>query len=98
MKDDLPGAAAETKTGSSFHIPSSSFALPSAFILHPRSSGPVARELPRDAPAARAAGERPLQRSALHFLPHCPVPGRGGRIEVVQPHGHDAQIIVLVEG
>src|SRR5687767_14810998 len=83
---------------SSFILPRSSFALLSAFILHPRSPRPVARELPGDAAAARAARERPLQGRALHLFARHPVPARARRLEVLQPDRDYPQVVVLVEG
>src|SRR6185436_3442770 len=95
MKDDPRSADhASGKARSSFILPPSSLFLhPSAFILQPCPPRPVARELPRDAPAARAARERPLQRRSLGLFR-----ARAGGPEVLQPDPDDPQVVVLVEG
>src|SRR5262245_2757018 len=73
--------------------PANGLALLPAFGFQPFLARPVARELPRHAPAARAALQRPLQGGALRRFRAC-----ARRLEVLEPHGDDLEIVALVEG
>src|SRR5512147_1538809 len=67
-----------------------SFRLPTAFEL--ALPGPIPCKLPCHAATARAARQRPLQCGLM-----CLFGMRAGRLEMIEPHRDDPEIVVLIE-